>query len=406
MENALQVNGSQIFMSIKIPVISGGFGANKKCMTDKTISEIHNMKAFKVRELIDRNIKRFKESIDFIDLKQRILLKDTLETDTNQTNIVEEEIKGLMTNLGYAKQAITQANHIYLLSERGYSKLIKIMDTDLAWEIHDKLMDEYFYLRDINQDAIDLMIHNDERLGATQIWMARLQSNLQNQITPMLNDLRIGQDIMFNQLSTLLKQQQPTTEITSWIKSINPKLKEITDFTGMGRNTILHSIYKRMGVQGYDLNKRNKEQSTLQLIDNDPELKQAFMDCIEETLSLYHRSQPPVPDNECEMQDDDHQTTNNDHPQATSEPIQSQADKIREVIAPLAKLLNDTSNGYTTTFRKVYANMSVSWSHRQTRFKNKHGHKNKPSKYKLLSLDSKLFDLFSATITKMMKELI
>lgn len=53
-----------------------------------------------------------------------------------------------MISLGYSKQQIIQAEHIYILSERGYAKLIKIMDTDLAWEVHDKLMDEYFELRD------------------------------------------------------------------------------------------------------------------------------------------------------------------------------------------------------------------------------------------------------------------
>lgn len=44
---------------------------------------------------------------------------------------------------------IGKATNIYLLSERGYAKLIKIMDTDLAWEIHDKLIDEYFTMREI-----------------------------------------------------------------------------------------------------------------------------------------------------------------------------------------------------------------------------------------------------------------
>ena len=52
---------------------------------------------------------------------------------------------------------ISKAEHIYLLSERGYGKLIKIMDTDLAWEIHDQIMDEYFQLREEKrQDTIDM----------------------------------------------------------------------------------------------------------------------------------------------------------------------------------------------------------------------------------------------------------
>lgn len=133
MMNEILVKGRQMFMNKEIPVVSGGFGSNKKCISDKTIADIHGMNTFHIRELINKNIHRFKESVDFIDLSQRIVLTDTFE---------------LLTSLGYAKQSITQAEHIYLLSERGYAKLIKIMDSDLAWEIHDKLMDEYFAMRD------------------------------------------------------------------------------------------------------------------------------------------------------------------------------------------------------------------------------------------------------------------
>lgn len=129
----LKVTGKQIFSDKEIPVVVGGFGTDKKCMSDKTIAEIHSMEMFKVRERISYNIKRFMENVDFIDLKQRIREKDTLE---------------LLFASGYSKQSITQAEHIYLLSERGYAKLIKIMDSDLAWEIHDKLIDEYFQLRE------------------------------------------------------------------------------------------------------------------------------------------------------------------------------------------------------------------------------------------------------------------
>lgn len=140
-ENELVVKGRQEFMGREIPVVLGGFGEGKKCVSDKTIAEIHGMREPDVRRRITDNIKRFKESIDFIDIKQRILLTDTL--GVHETHTLE-----LLQNLGYAKQSITQAEHIYILSERGYAKLIKIMDTDLAWDIHDRLMDEYFQLRE------------------------------------------------------------------------------------------------------------------------------------------------------------------------------------------------------------------------------------------------------------------
>ena len=128
--NELKVNGTQDFMGKEIPVVEGGFGEGKRCLTDKTISNIHNMQPKNVRARITDNLKRFKENIDIIDLKR------AYDTST-------------LIELGYAKQSITQAEHIYLLSERGYAKLIKIMDTDLAWEIHDKLVDDYFTMREI-----------------------------------------------------------------------------------------------------------------------------------------------------------------------------------------------------------------------------------------------------------------
>ena len=61
---------------------------------------------------------RFKIDIDFIDLK-------SCAYDAQQ-----------LKNLGYSKMQISKAEHIYLLSERGYAKLIKIMDTDLAWDFY------------------------------------------------------------------------------------------------------------------------------------------------------------------------------------------------------------------------------------------------------------------------------
>ncbi len=125
------LEGTQKFMDKEIPVIVGGFGEDNKVVTDKMVAEIHNTEAREVRRLIKDNLKRFKESIDFIDLKKDVgITHDNLES------------------FGYSKMQISKSENLFLLSERGYSKLIKIMDTDLAWEIHDKLIDDYFKLRE------------------------------------------------------------------------------------------------------------------------------------------------------------------------------------------------------------------------------------------------------------------
>ena len=130
--NQIKTSGRQMFMGVEIPIVEGGFGDGCKCITDKTVSEIHEVPAREIRRLIKDNISRFRNGIDYIDLKG-VGVAHTLD----------------LTTLGYAKQSITQAKNIYLLSERGYSKVIKIMDTDKAWEVHDHLMDEYFSMREV-----------------------------------------------------------------------------------------------------------------------------------------------------------------------------------------------------------------------------------------------------------------
>lgn len=54
--NDLTVTGKQKFMGKNIPVVLGGFGEDKKCISDKTVAEIHGMEIKHVRELINRNV--------------------------------------------------------------------------------------------------------------------------------------------------------------------------------------------------------------------------------------------------------------------------------------------------------------------------------------------------------------
>ena len=54
-------------------------------------------------------IKRFKNNVDIIDLKVG-------------------DFKSLTLEMGYTNQSYANANNIYLLSERGYAKLLKILE--------------------------------------------------------------------------------------------------------------------------------------------------------------------------------------------------------------------------------------------------------------------------------------
>ena len=125
----IKINGMTEINGMKFNDIEGGFGEGKKSILAKDIASIHNRKLFKVNENINSNRNRFEDNVDIVDLKGTefaILLKDS----------------GI-----YTQNSINASNNIYLLSERGYSKLLKIMNDDLAWEKYNELVNNYFNMR-------------------------------------------------------------------------------------------------------------------------------------------------------------------------------------------------------------------------------------------------------------------
>lgn len=54
----LIIKGLQEVLGKEIPIIEGGFGDGKRCITDKNIAEIHDMKAIHVREAVNKNLKK------------------------------------------------------------------------------------------------------------------------------------------------------------------------------------------------------------------------------------------------------------------------------------------------------------------------------------------------------------
>lgn len=130
--NDIKVNGTQIFMGIEIPVIEGGFGENCRVVSAKTISQIHDMRLSDVNASINRLIrkKRIKDNVDFVNL-----LSETVS------------LRNFAKSLGLVSSNRTKDG--FILSERGYSKLVKAMDDDKSWDIMDNFIDEYFTMRQI-----------------------------------------------------------------------------------------------------------------------------------------------------------------------------------------------------------------------------------------------------------------
>ena len=99
-------------------------------MLVKDIAEIHEREVKVINQTINKNINRFKFDVDIIDLKSKV----------NQNDLTEK--------YGFEVHSVRMSKNIYLLSERGYAKLLKILEDDKAWEIYDELVDNYFNMRE------------------------------------------------------------------------------------------------------------------------------------------------------------------------------------------------------------------------------------------------------------------
>lgn len=135
----LVVKGKTMLMGKEIPVVSGGFGENEKCMLARDIAVVHGNETKRINELINTHIEQFEFGVDLVDLKQ----------------VASDD---LLLKLGLTKMQVGNSKNIYLLSQRGYIKLVAMMDNKnvTKWEVMGKLIDEYFTLKEIVQQLTPL----------------------------------------------------------------------------------------------------------------------------------------------------------------------------------------------------------------------------------------------------------
>lgn len=163
--NELKVLGQKKIGQYEFTGIEGGFGENKRAMLVKDIAAIHGKEVKEVNRLIKSNINRFKFGIDLLDLKRVI---------SNH----------LFSEYGFTKAQWGNANNIYMLSERGYAKLLKILEDDTAWDIYDELVDNYFNMRQA--------IKTDSAIGLKDKRLAIMEENAKTKQAQLLFKVATG----------------------------------------------------------------------------------------------------------------------------------------------------------------------------------------------------------------------
>jgi len=132
MKNNLIISGVTIVNGSEIHNIYGEFGENQKSVLVKEIANVHGIDVGRLNEKINRNIKRFRPNIDMIDIKN----------DENSVIAICES--GI-----YTRNALNASKNVFIFSRKGYLKLVGIMEDDLAYDIQDQMIDEYFELKEL-----------------------------------------------------------------------------------------------------------------------------------------------------------------------------------------------------------------------------------------------------------------
>lgn len=161
----LKVLGKEKVGKFEFTGIEGGFGGDKKAMLVKDIAAIHDRPVKAINQAIERQINRFKNGIDILDLKV-------------------ENFAVTLSDLGFNQGQINASKHIYLLSERGYAKLLKILEDDTAWDIYDELVDNYFNMRQA--------IKTDSAIGLKDKRLAIMEENAKTKQAQLLFKVASG----------------------------------------------------------------------------------------------------------------------------------------------------------------------------------------------------------------------
>lgn len=220
--NELKIIGHKKIGRIEFTGIEGGFGEDKKAMLVKDIAKIHNSTIKRINELINRNIKRFKDGIDLIDLKQ----------------VVRND---LFSDYGFTKAQWGNANHVYLLSERGYAKLLKILDDDKAWEIYDILVDNYFNMRVaikekkpqiVDNSKLEIMAKNASTRRANLLYKLAMATKSQHSKEHLLS--KAAEELTGERFIPVMKEKTYTaTEIAQELGTSPQKVGKIANKLGL-----------------------------------------------------------------------------------------------------------------------------------------------------------------------------
>ena len=267
--NQLKVIGREHIGQYEFTGIEGGFGKDKKAMLVKDIANIHDQPLGEINRRINDNRKRFKDGVEIIDLKT---------------------VMGLSHNeFGFTQNAWNRLVNAYLLSERGYSKLLKILEDDKAWEIYDQLVDNYFDMRsqlDTTRLSPELQFMQGvvDKLAASERTQHRLENKIDGVSEIVATSTMDWRNETSHLISKIARQQGNTGE--SYKMTRNDIYDEVDRRGGVSLKTRLTNLRRRMAEEGTSKTQR-KNTTKVDVIAHDKKLIEIYTAIVKEFAIRY-----------------------------------------------------------------------------------------------------------------------
>lgn len=205
----------------------------QRVVTFSDIDKVHNRPDGTARRNFASNKDRFKEGEHYF-----VVTPETLAN----TELYEKRT----TNI-----EVTSPRGMALITQKGYLKLVKAFNDDLAWEVQDRLIDNYFKSKEVV----------DERLSPeTQLILKLAQSIADKELADKERDRKI------KELQTVAEKAVETTEaikeaiqpvFDNWRDETNKKFNRIQKNCGAQFSYLRNEMYKALEQRaGCDLNTR------------------------------------------------------------------------------------------------------------------------------------------------------
>lgn len=271
----VKINGLKEIDGMKFHDIEGGFGEGKKAMLVKEIANIHGRELKVINQAINMNRNRFNENIDIVDLKS-----------VNQID------RDLLNNLGFSNSSIANANNIYLLSERGYAKLLKILEDDVAWEQYEKLVDGYFNMRGQAKPTCieDVLIQSLQEMKAvkqTALEAKEEAAKSREEIQAMREAVTLDTNGWRKETATLINKIANKLGGFEHIRNVREESYKLLNETyGVDINRRLKNKQKNMALEGVSRSKINKV-NVLDVIAEDKKLLNGYINIVTKMAIRY-----------------------------------------------------------------------------------------------------------------------